>query len=161
MTNLEFDNTVKRYIGMLYRIAFNYLKNKEDSEDSVQNVFIRLYNYKKNFKSEDHLKAWLIRVTINESKRILSNNKKHAAIDIEKVANELYEDEIEKRDFSIELMKLNPTYSTVLYLHYYEGYKADEIAKILSKTSAAINLILSRARKQLKELLQEDYHEQY
>ena len=47
MTNLEFDNTVKRYIGMLYRIAFNYLKNKEDSEDSVQNVFIRLYNYKK------------------------------------------------------------------------------------------------------------------
>jgi RNA polymerase sigma-70 factor (ECF subfamily) len=159
MTNLEFDNTVKQYIGMLYRIAFNYLKNKEDSEDSVQNVFIRLYNYKKDFKSEDHLKAWLIRVTINESKRILSNNKKHAAIDIEKVANELYDDEIEKRDFSIELMKLNPTYSTVLYLHYYEGYKADEIAKILSKTSVAVNLILSRARKRLKELLQEDYHE--
>lgn len=144
---------------MLYRIAFNYLKNKEDSEDCLQNVFIRLYNYKNDFVSEEHLKAWLIRVTINESKRILSNNIKHATVDIEKVANELYVDEIEKRDFSIELMKLNPTYSTVLYLYYYEGYKVKEIAKYLSKTSVAINLILSRARKQLKDFLQEDYNE--
>lgn len=159
MTNLEFDNTVKRYIGMLYRIAFNYLKNKEDSEDAVQNVFIRLFRYGKNFKSEEHLKAWLIRVTINESKRILSNNRKHSAVDIEKVANELYVDEVEKRDFSIELMKLNPIYSTTLYLYYYEGYKTEEIASILSKTTAAVNVILSRARKQLKELLQEDYDE--
>ena len=45
MTDLEFESTVKRYISMLYRVAFNYLKNKEDSEDSVQNVFIRLYHY--------------------------------------------------------------------------------------------------------------------
>jgi RNA polymerase sigma-70 factor (ECF subfamily) len=135
------------------------LKSKEDSEDSVQNVFIRLYNYKKDFKSEEHLKAWLIRVTINESKRILSNNSKHATINIEKIADELYVDNIEKRDISIELMKLNPTYSTVLYLYYYEGYKAEEIAKILSKTNVAINLILSRARKKLKILLQEDFHE--
>ena len=88
MTDLEFDNTVKRYIGMLYRIAFNYLKNKEDSEDAIQNVFIRLFRYGKSFKSEEYLKAWLIRVTINESKRILSSNRKHSFIDIEKVANE-------------------------------------------------------------------------
>ena len=159
MTDLEFESTVKRYISMLYRVAFNYLKNKEDSEDSVQNVFIRLYHYRKNFKSEEHIKAWLIRVTINESKRILSNNKKHSTIDIEKVANELYSDETEQRDFSMELMKLNPTYSTVLYLYYYEGYKAEEIAKMLSKTTAAVNLILSRARKQLKERLKEDNDE--
>ena len=159
MTNLEFENTVKRYIGMLYRVAFNYLKNKEDSEDAVQNLLIRLYNYKKDFKSEEHLKAWLIRITINESKRILSNNRKHNIVNIENMANELYCDENEKRVFSIELMKLNPTYSTVLYLYYYEGYQTAEIAKMLSKTSAAVNLILSRARKQLKNYLQEDYHE--
>ncbi len=143
MTDLEFESTVKRYISMLYRVAFNYLKNKEDSEDSVQNVFIRLYHCRKNFKSEEHIKAWLIRVTINESKRILSNNKKHSTIDIEKVANELYSDETEQRDFSIELMKLNPTYSTVM----------------LSKTTASVNMILSRARKQLKERLKEDNDE--
>ena len=53
----------------------------------------------------------------------------------------------------------NPTYSTVLYLYYYEGYKAEEIAKMLSKTTAAVNLILSRARKQLKERLKEDNDE--
>ena len=72
------------------------------------------------------------------------------------MANELYSDETEQRDFSIELMKLNPTYSTVLYLFYYEGYKAEEIAKMLSKTTASVNMILSRARKQLKERLKED-----
>ena len=156
MTDLEFESTVKEYINMLYRVAFNYLKSKEDSEDAVQNTFIRLYHCKKGFKSEEHLKAWLIRVTINESKRILSNNKKHAAIDIEKVAHELYFDETEKSEFSIELMKLNPTYSTVLYLYYYEGYKAEEIAGLLSKTTVAVNLILSRARKQIRERLKED-----
>ena len=156
MNELEFANTVKTYINMLYRVAFNYLKSKEDSEDAVQNVFIRLYHCKKGFKSEEHLKAWLIRVTINESKRILNHNKKHAAVDIEKVAHELYADETTKSDFSLELMKLNPTYSTVLYLYYYEGYKAEEIAGLLSKTTAAVNLILSRARKQLRERLQED-----
>ena len=159
MTELEFESTVKKYINMLYRVAFNYLKCKEDSEDSVQNTFIRLYRCKKCFKSEEHLKAWLIRVTINESKRIISYHKKHSAVDIEKAANELYADDTEQRDFSLELMKLNPTYSTVLYLYYYEGYRAEEIAKILSKTTAAVNLILSRARNQLRERLKEDIDE--
>ena len=55
MTDLEFESTVKRYISMLYRVAFNYLKNKEDSEDSVQNVFIRLYHCRKNYKSEEDI----------------------------------------------------------------------------------------------------------
>ena len=159
MTDLEFESTVKRYIGMLYRVAFNYLKNREDSEDAVQNTFIRLYQCKKGFKGEEHLKAWLIRVTINESKRILNSNKKHAAVDLEKAVNKLYRDNCEYSDFSIELMKLNPVYSTVLYLRYYEGYRAEEIAKMLSKTTAAVNLILSRARKKLKDRLKEDNDE--
>ncbi len=159
MNDIEFERVVKQYSNMLYRIAFNYLKSKEDSEDSVQNVFIRLYHCKKSFKSEEHLKAWLIRVTMNESKRIVSNNQRHAVVDIERVADELYADETEQRDFSLELMKLNPTYSTVLYLYYYEGYRTAEIARFLSKTTAAVNLILSRARKQLREHLKEDNDE--
>lgn len=159
MTDHDFESTVKRYINVLYRIAFNYLKNKEDSEDSVQNVFIRLFNHQKPFKDEEHLKAWLIRVTINESKRILTYNKRRPVFDIGKAAKEVYVDDFEKVDFSIELMKLNPTYSTVLYLYYFEGYKAEEIAKLLSKTTIAINLILSRARKQLKGFLQEENDE--
>lgn len=156
MTDLEFENTVRRYIDMLYRIAFNYLKNKADSEDAVQNTLIRLYRNQSDFAGDEHLKAWLIRVTINESKRILSQNRKRAVVDIEAVADQLYVDEIEKRDFSIELMKMNPIYSTVLCLYYFEGYQAKEIAVLLSKTTAAVNLILSRARKQLKKHLQED-----
>lgn len=159
MTKLAFEDIVRRYIRMLYRIAFNYLKNKEDSEDAVQNALIRLYQYKKDFASDEHIKAWLIRVTMNESKRIMSHNKKHASVSIEKVANELHADDMQNRDFSIELMKLNPTYSTVLYLYYFEGYKTKEIASLIYKTSAAVNMILSRARKQLKEHLQEDYDE--
>lgn len=156
MTDLEFENTVRRYIDMLYRIAFNYLKNKADSEDAVQNTLIRLYRNQSDFAGDEHLKAWLIRVTINESKRILSQNRKRAVVDIEAVADQLYVDEIEKRDFPIELMKMNPIYSTVLCLYYFEGYQAKEIAVLLSKTTAAVNLILSRARKQLKKHLQED-----
>jgi len=153
MTDLEFENAVNAYINMLYRVAFNYLKSKEDSEDAIQNTFIRLYHCKKGFKSEEHLKAWLIRVTINESKRIINNNKKHAAVDIEKVAHELYADETTKSDFSIELMKLNPTYSTVLYLYYYEGYTTEQIAKFLHCRESTVRSRLTRARKKLRSYL--------
>lgn len=156
MTDLEFENTVRCYSDMLYRIAFNYLKSEEDSEDALQNSLIRLYRYQKGFKSEEHIKAWLIRVIINESKRILSRNRRYSSVDIESIAGDLYIDDTEKREFSIELMKMNPIYSTVLCLYYFEGYQAKEIAVLLSKTTAAVNLILSRARKQLKKHLQED-----
>ena len=160
MEKTVFEQIARQYADMLYKIAFNYLKNKEDSEDAVQNTLIRLYRYHGSFQSEEHTKAWLIRVTINESKRICARNKTHTTENLELIADKLYADAIESKELFMELMRLKPLYSTVLYLYYYEGYRSSEIAAMLKKSDANIRAILSRARKQLKTQLEVEPDEQ-
>lgn len=155
MNHAEFERVARQYADMLYKIAYNYLKNREDSEDAVQNTLIRLFR-QQDFKSEEHLRAWLIRVTINESKRILSGNKKRIAVRSEQEAQAFYHDDADSRELFLELMRLKPEYSTALYLRYYEGYSADEIAAMLGKSGTAVRALLSRARKKLKTQLEEE-----
>lgn len=71
MTDEEFNAVALKYSDSIFRIAFNYCKNRADSDDVVQNVLIKLYNSGKNFESEEHIRNWLIRVAINESKKLL------------------------------------------------------------------------------------------
>lgn len=158
MTDTEFERIALKYGDMLYRVAFNYLKSREDSEDAVQNTLIRLYRCRRDFDSEEHLRAWLIRVVINESKRILSRRNRRAEVSLESVANELYAD-ADNRELFIELMRLKPRDGTVLYLYYFEGYRTEEIAKMMSRSDAAVRQMLSRARKQLRTQLEVELDE--
>lgn len=158
MTDPTFERIALQYGDMLYRVAFNYLKNREDSEDAVQNTLIRLYRCRRDFDSEEHLRAWLIRVVINESKRILSRRKQRAEVSLASAANELYT-QAENRELFIELMRLKPRDGTVLYLYYFEGYRTEEIAKMMSRSDAAVRQMLSRARKQLRTQLEVELDE--
>ena len=158
MTDPAFERIALQYGDMLYRVAFNYLKSREDSEDAVQNTLIRLYRCRRDFDSEEHLRAWLIRVVINESKRILSRRNRRAEVSLESVANELYAD-ADNHELFIELMRLKPRDGTVLYLYYFEGYRTEEIAKMMSRSDAAVRQMLSRARKQLRTQLEVELDE--
>lgn len=162
MEKSEFERIARQYAEMMYQVAFNYLKCREDSEDAVQNTLIRLYRYKKDFENEAHIKAWLIRVTVNESKRIRSHHRKRSEVDLDAAASELYAEDAQSRELFMEIMRLKPIYSTVLYLYYYAGYKSAEIASMLHRSDANVRAILSRARKQLKTQLEaekDDKHE--
>lgn len=145
---------VQKYSDMIARIAYQNCFNKTDSEDIAQEVFFKLIRNPQEFKSEEHLKAWLIRVTINVSK---DYNKAAWYKKIEPIdGKELpYNFEPEERELIKELSKLKPDYRNIVYLYYYEGYKINEIAKIMNLKENTVSSNLTRARKKLKEVLED------
>ena len=146
------QNSVEKYSDMVLRIAYQNLKIQADSEDVVQNVFIKLIKEPK-FKDESHMKAWLIRVTINQCKDF---NKMAWYRKTEGLSDELMIPFTkEEQGVLEEVFKLSKNYRNVIYLYYFEGYSIKEIAGILSKSENTISSQLSRARKVLKNILLE------
>ena len=147
------DETVRTYSGMITRIAFGYVKNRADAEDLMQDVFLALLAAPP-FDSENHLKHWLVRVTVNKSKNFVKSARKKsgAALAYDIPA----ERESDAGAVFSELFKLSARDRDALYLHYYEGYSAKEIGGILSMRESAVFVLLGRARKKLKHLLEEE-----
>ncbi len=149
----EANRAVTLYADMVRRICFMYLKNYEDVEDVFQEVFLKYILYEKIFESDAHEKAWLIRVAINACKDILRNPFHKKICSIEDIDLEpFYIQETEGELLSC-IFCLPSKYRDVLYLFYYEGYSAVEIAEIMHKKVNTIYTWLDRARKALKEQL--------
>lgn len=155
MENYTIEKLVETYSDMVMRIAYQYSFNKADSEDIVQEVFIRLIKNIKNLgQNADYIKAWIIRVTINVSKDYNKNSwyKKVKPI-YDKESD--FNFETEELEILKELSKLKPIYRNIIYLYYYEGYKIKEIAKILNLKENTVSSNLIRARNKLKGMLEE------
>lgn len=146
------ERLVQKYSSMVLQIAYQYSFNKSEAEDITQEVFIKLYNNIKKIKNEEHIKAWLIRVTINLSIDYNRNywNKNTTSLD----ENYKYFDE-ETKDVFNELKKLTPEFRNIIYLYYYQGYKISEISEILSMNQNTVSSYLTRARKELKHILEQ------
>ncbi len=142
------------YGNMLYRIAFVMMKNSFDAEDMVQDILIKYMECKKNFETEEHRKAWLIRVTINLCKNRLRFYRNHPKISMEQLSR-YYESE-EDTAVMDALLLLPRKYREVLLLHYVEGYQGKEIAAMLGLSQAAVRKRLERGRRKLGELLEEE-----
>ncbi|MCQ4021945.1 MULTISPECIES: RNA polymerase sigma factor [unclassified Ruminococcus] len=155
MTDEEFTSISLRYSDSIFRIAFNYCKNRADSDDIVQNVLIKFYKCSKKFDSEEHIRNWLIRVAINESKKLLISPFKKRTVPIDEISDKPAFDNQEKSDLFDAVMKLPKKYRIVVYMYYYEDYDVSEISKMLGVNSSTIRTQLSRARSSLKEQLQE------
>lgn len=151
--NIYLENMIEKYSNMVYRLALARTKTKENSEDIYQEVFYRLAKKMPKFESEEHEKAWLIRVTINCSKT-LANSK---YLNTTEVLDENIKFETQERqEVYYEVLKLPVDYRTVIHLFYYEGYKINEISKILKKNENTIKSQLARAREKLKFELEKD-----
>lgn len=159
MSIISFEEAVKVFSDTVYRVSLNILKNPEDSKDVMQNVFLRYFKHQHTFKSEEHIKAWLIRVAVNESKRYLKINNKNESVSLEEVANTLFAENKEDGEIFRAVMSLDEKYRTVILLYYYEGYDVKEIAHILKRNQATVRTQLSRARELLKPKLKEDFYE--
>ena len=145
---LTYEQTVNKYAQTVTSVCIMRLKNYSDAEDCFQNTFIKLYANSPEFSDETHLKAWLIRVAINECNDYLRKNRRHLSLDhAAKVQAEFYED---KYDISWALFKTPPKYREVLYLYYCEQYKVSEIAEILQIKESAVKIRLKRGREKLK-----------
>ena len=149
--NIKIEEIVEKYSNMIIQIAYQNVFNKSDAEDITQEVFIKLMKKIGTFVSEEHMKAWIIRVTINLSKDYNKSfqNKNTTAIDEEL---KYYDKEIQ--DTFKEIEKIKPEYRNIIYLYYYQGYKINEISKILSMNSNTVSSYLTRARKELKTILE-------
>lgn len=153
-TEQRYNEIVENYSDMIFRIAYQYLFNKYDAEDIVQEVFVKLLTKRVFFKDEEHIKSWLIRVTINQCLDYKKSLTKKSTVPIENM-----EIPFEQKEGEIleELQLLKEDERNVLYLYYYEGYKIKEIAKILKQKQNTINSKLTRARKRLKEIMEVEY----
>lgn len=155
MTEKEFETKYQMYSQMLFNIAFGYTKNRFDSEDIIQSVFLKYLDKNKSFKDLNHEKYWLIRITINECKNFLKKPYKQKEVSSEEVINNTpqndYSDLATLRSF---IDKLPYKYKTVIILHYYENLSIDDIAKSLNVSNSSIKKRLERARKKLKEMME-------
>ena len=148
---------IDNYSDIIFRVSFQYLRNRQDAEDIVQEVLFELLKYLNNckFTTEEHLKAWLIRVTINKSINAAKYNAKHKTK--EESILDLQGSWIDPQfnDLDSILNKLSAIDREIIYLYYYEGYSAKEIAEFLVKTEKSIFKRLSRSRKKLKDFISE------
>ena len=142
-----------KFHGAVFRLAYSYVKNRADAEDISQEVFLKLYLSEKDFPSSEDAKAWLMRVTINSAKDMLKSMWR-------KRREELSEDTPyeSKEDNALldSIKRLDPKYSAVIHLFYYEGYSVKEIAKIFHTSQTVITTRLSRARKKLKTIIEDE-----
>lgn len=155
MTDKELEASIEKYRGMLYRLAYSMSGNHSDSEDIVQEAFIKLYTRDKPLCGEDGEKAWLIRVTVNLCKnRVrLCANRRRAELPEDILSHETAGDEY--IDLRAALKKLKPDYRAVIYMFYYEGFSAEEIGKYLGISVTAVTTRLQRAREKLKKFLED------
>lgn len=129
------------------------LKSYDDTEDIFQTVFLKYLLSSAVFESEEHEKAWFIRVTINACKDLLKSffHKRTVSLDEAFPINaELTEDHREVLEAVLELPE---KYRDVIYLHYYEGYTAVEISKLLNKNVNTVYTLLNRAKGLLRKVL--------
>ncbi len=152
--NIEVKETIEKYGDMVKRISILYLKNSYDTEDVFQNVFLKYALSNKNFDGEEHKKAWIARVSINECKDMLKSFYKKNFIPVEHMSS-LVEHCDNSEDYAVleAVLSLPDKYKNVIYLYYFEGYKGKEIAKIMKKSEEVIYKWLSRGRKLLEKKL--------
>lgn len=167
----SFEQVMDFYMPMVYRIAFSRLKNREEAEDAVQDVFLRCFNSNPDFESEEHRKAWLIRCTINRVNTIASSARmRHRAnpLGLENTGEEDEREEpvdqtaetferTERRSSVLSAVgRLPEKYRDVIYLFYFEDMSITQISKALCVKESTIKSQLSRARAMLKPMLKEE-----
>ena len=154
MTNEQFTRLAEAYLDTVFRVAYNYIGSRADAEDVTQDVFFKLLQANKNFESDEHVKNWLIRVTINECKNLV-RTKWWRAESFEDHAAKLTFETPAQSDCYYAVMDLPKKYRLPIYLHYYEGYSTVEIGEILRIPKNTVCTNLKRGRELLKVTLQE------
>ena len=149
----EAERAIERYAGMVRRLCMVHLKNEADTEDIFQTVFLKYVTTSITFESEEHEKAWLIRVTINACKDLLKSFFRSRAVSLDELMEQPDELSRENREVLSAVLSLPEKYRDVVYLHYYEGYTAPEIGRLLKKNPNAVYTLLTRARQLLKDAL--------
>mgnify|MGYP003290022302 CR=1 FL=1 len=152
ITKESFTTTYNKYKNTVYSVIFNYVRNTDDSSDLTQDVFIKLLESGIDYESDEHLKAWLIRVAINLSKNRLKYNSKFSSEEIPELP--YYDKHNDESDLLSAVMSLPEKYRVPLHLFYYEDYTNKQIGDILGSPESTIKIRIKRGREKLKKILE-------
>lgn len=150
-SRMEFLEIYNRQVDTVYRVCYSFMKNKADTEDMVQETFLRLLSVGKAFENERHEKAWLIVTASNLCKDALKNwwRKNENIDDYLNIA-----EEPKQEDGILDMiLSLPDDYKDAVYMYYYEGYTTVEIARNLHCPEATVRSRLSRARNRLQSMM--------
>lgn len=146
----EVSRTVEKYFGMVYKLALSQTKSTANAEDVTQEVFLRYIQNQDKLQSEEHAKAWLIRVTVNCSKSLFLSSWFKRTVPLEE---DIPFDTPEKGEVYYAVLELPQKYRTVIHLFYYEDMSVREIAESLGEKETTVKSQLHRGREMLKKLL--------
>ena len=157
LSEQEFNKKYELYSQELMNISYGYTKSKDDSLDIIQNVFTKLVNNPKQFNNLNEEKYWLIRITINECKDFLRKKSKRPIINADLVNSfSNYDSETENLHYIADVVKTLPEkYRVVIILFYWDSLSIKEIAKVLKVSEDAVKKRLERARKLIKQEMEE------
>ena len=144
---------IDRYADLVRRVCMIHLKNHADTEDIFQTVFLKYVTGTTEFESEEHEKAWFIRVTINACKDLLRSFFRSRTVSLDDLLEQPDQVPEDHREVLEAVLALPDKYRDVVYLHYYEGYTAPEIGTILHKNPNTVYTLLTRARDELRKML--------
>ena len=154
-TNGRAEMILTRFGDSILRYAYTYLHNMSDAEEVLQDTLVQFLKTAPEFESENHEKAWLLRVAANLSKNRIRYNKLR---ETDELNEELVAEEREDLSFVWEAVKSLPVkYREVIHLFYHEGYQTAQIAKVLGRNESTVRSDLRRGREKLKEVLKGEY----
>ena len=154
MTEQEFCEQYAKYKNTVYSVIFNYVQNTEDTADLLQEVFVKLFTAETDFTNEEHMKAWLIRVSVNLCKNHLRSAKVRKMVPLEEDIP--FFDKEENNDLLKVVFTLPEKYRIPIHLFYYESYSVKEIGDILDMPEATVKIRLKRGREKLSKILNKE-----
>ena len=149
------ERLVKTYADLILRLSYTYLKNTQDAEDICQTVFLKLLEKPRDFDNPEHERAWIIRAAVNACKDQLKSFWRRTTVELDQ-AGQVAAPQAEEGSLLAAVELLPPKYRLVIYLYYYEGYGAGEIAQLLGEKPATVSTWLSRGRGKLKTMLEQE-----
>lgn len=154
--NTSEDFVVRTYADMVYKIAVRYTANLTDADDVFSETFLAYFRKERQFNSEEHRKAWLIRVAINCAKDQLRGRQQSCELEADPGSVEQgFTKAEELADLRSALKRLRPEYREVICLFYLQDLSVKMIAEVLGRNESTVKTQLSRAREQLKVFLEE------
>ena len=160
MTEETFERVARTYGDMLYRVAYHALKNRADAEDVTQTVLLKLYQQGDRFESEEHRKHWLLRVSVNESRKLLRSFWRRVSVPLDDWRELAAPEHGERAELLEAVMALEPKYRLAIYLYYYEGLTVAETAAAMRANPSTVQTWLLRARARLRSALDEKAEDQ-
>lgn len=153
-TDTSSEDIIRRYFNTVYRLAITQTGNISMAEDVTQEVFLKYIQTEKKFQSDEHIKAWLIRVTINCARSIFRSSWFRTSVPLEE---EISFDVPEKSEVYFAVQELPPKYRTVIHLFYYEELSIKELSQCLHLKENTVKSLLRRGREMLREKLKGGY----